>query len=132
MTRPDGGFSLLESLVALAFLALASLAVVASFVFSSKLDTKREGQHRAALIALDSMEEARLLLSQDLNRDVTLPILQHEETKDLYLQRSQQWVGSDLGLTNNPLKEVRVVVTWGSQDNPEKYVLVERFGKDPP
>jgi hypothetical protein len=115
--------------VALGFLALASLAVVSAFVFSSRLDTKREGQHRAALIAMDSMEEARVLLSQDIYRDVTIPKVEHIEIKHLYLERSQRWVGVDLGLPDNPLKEVRIEVTWGSQDKPETYVLEERFNK---
>lgn len=125
------GFSLLEALVALAFLALASLAVVSSFVFSSRLDTKREGQHRAALIALDSMEEARLALSQDLDIDVTIPKSKHLDIDHLYIERTQQWVGSELGLLDNPLKEVRIVVSWGSLDKPETYILEERFGKTP-
>lgn len=105
--------------------------MVSAFVFSARLDTKREGRHQAALIALDSMEEARLILSQDLNVDITIPRTEHIEIKHLYLERDQKWVGSDLGLTDDPLKEVRVVVSWGGVDRPEEFVLEERFGKNP-
>ena len=121
------GFSLLESLVALAFLALASLAVLSSFVFSSRLDTKRESQHQAALLALDSMEEARAMINQDFLYPVTQAKRRHIEIKDLYLERSSDFVGDELGLEDEKLREVTVKVTWGSQDRPEQYVLKERF-----
>ena len=81
---------------------------------------------------MDSMEEARFLLSQDINRDITIPKVEHVEIKHLYLERSQDWVGRNLGLPDNPLKQVRVVVTWGSVDNPQFYVLEERFNKPTP
>lgn len=123
----ERGFSLLESLVALAFLALASLAVVSTFVFSSRLDTKRESQHQAALLALDSMEEARALINQDFQAPVTQAKRRHMEIRDLYLERTTDFVGDELGLEDEKLREVTVTVTWGSQDQPRQYVLKERF-----
>lgn len=77
------------------------------------------------------MEEARFLLSENFMYDVVLPKMEHLEIKGLFLERTQKWVGGELGLNDTPLKEVRVEVTWGSRDNPESYVLTERFYRTP-
>ncbi|MCA9776893.1 MAG: hypothetical protein KC800_09265 [Candidatus Eremiobacteraeota bacterium] len=101
--------------------------MVSSFVFSSRLDTKRESQHQAALLALDSMEEARALITQDFKAFLDQPKRRHVEIRDLYLERTTDFVGDELGLEDEKLREVTVLVTWGSDDRPERYVLKERF-----
>lgn len=121
------GFSLLESLIALAFLAVAALGVMASFLFATRLDTKREAQHQAALLALDSMEEARSLLRDDLENDVTLARSPHPDVKEFQIERKQEWIGAEIGLAEKALKEVRVEVFWGSVDDTQSYPLEERF-----
>ena len=126
-TSAKQGFSLLESLIALAFLALAALGVMASFLFATRLDTKREAQHQAALLALDSMEEARALLREDLKNDVTASRSPHPEVSEFQIERKQKWIGAEAGLPENALKEVRVEVFWGSLDDVQSYPLEERF-----
>lgn len=120
------GFTILESLVALAFLALASLAVISTFVFSSRLDTRREGHQQAALLALDSLEEARALLASDFSHDLTLPKAPSQNPA-FQLERRQELAGEEFGLEPDALKLVTVVVTWGPDSQPQSYRLEERF-----
>lgn len=114
-------------MVALAFLALASLAVLSAFVFSGRLDTKREGQHRAALIALDSMEEARAQITAQFDVTLDIPKMEHVDIPGLYLERTTDYVGDEIGVEDGKLREVTVVVTWGSDQKPQRYLLKERF-----
>lgn len=126
-TKSSRGFSLLESLIALAFLALAAFAVVATFLFASRLDTKKEARQEAALIALDSLEESRALLKQDFDDDVTVsnqPSLQSDRFK---ISRVQVYLSKDLGIPQSSLKEVTVTVSWESSRGNQSYVLSERF-----
>ena len=73
------------------------------------------------------MEEARALITQDFKAFLDQPKRRHVEIRDLYLERTTDFVGDELGLEDEKLREVTVLVTWGSDDRPERYVLKERF-----
>ncbi|HIB64521.1 MAG TPA: hypothetical protein EYO33_05270 [Phycisphaerales bacterium] len=121
------GFSILESLIALAFLALAAFAVLSSFLFATRLDTKKQSRQEASLIALDSMEEARVELSRDFDADITLAPTAAPQSAQFTLSRTQKFLSQDLGIRPGSLKEVTVTVSWDDSKGPQKYELTERF-----
>ena len=121
------GFSILESLIALAFLALAAFAVLSSFLFATRLDTKKQSRQEAALIALDRMEEARVELSKDFDADLTMPATPAPQSDQFTIVRTQQFLSEDLGIKPGVLKEITVTVQWDDSKGKQEYQLVERF-----
>ena len=121
------GFSILESLIALAFLALAAFAVLSSFLFATRLDTKKQSRQEAALIALDRMEEARVELARDFDANITLPATVAPQSDQFTIARTQQFLSEDLGIKPGALKEVTVTVQWDDSRGRQEYQLTERF-----
>jgi hypothetical protein len=114
--------------VALAFLALAALAVVSSLVFAARLDNKKEQRHEASLIAFDSLEEARAELLVSFDSDVTSPRTAHPELSHYFVERTQRLVPeAEEEVAAGALKEVNVIVSWGPPKDHKSYRLMERF-----
>jgi prepilin-type N-terminal cleavage/methylation domain-containing protein len=123
------GFSLLESLIALAFLSLAALGVLSTFFFAARLDSKKQVRHEAALIAFDAMEEARVLVLTDFTLDLTSPSSALPKTPRFSVSRRQDWVDESEGVAPNTVKEITVVVSWEEAGEKKDFTLTERFLK---
>lgn len=123
------GFTLLESLIALGFLAIASLAVLATFLFSSRLDTKKQERHQAAFLALEVMEETRALVQSDYSLELALPKTPHPEVEGYSFSREEVFVGESIGAEAELLKEVRVKVYWQDSSGEKYFLLQERFAR---
>ncbi|MGE0495975.1 MAG: hypothetical protein AB7S38_42610 [Vulcanimicrobiota bacterium] len=123
------GFSLLEALIALAFLTLAVLGVLATVIFAGRLESKQTTRQRASMLCLTSMEQARALLETNLDEDVSTTLDPHPEDGNFRLMRSQRWVGASLSLPDTSLKEVEVVVFWHDANGDQTYRLMERFAR---
>ena len=63
------------------------------------------------------MEEARALINQDFQAPVTQAKRRHMEIRALYLERTTDFVGDELGLEDEKLREVTVTVTDGGTDD---------------
>lgn len=124
------GFSLLESLVAIAFLAIAALAVVASFLFTNRLEAKKGAHQTASLLAFDSMEEARVLLKQDFSQEIGFTPASHPEKERFTIERTALFVPENEGVIAGSIKEITVIVTWDEGSGKKgEYRLLERFGR---
>lgn len=107
----------------MAFLALAALAVLSASIFANRLDTKQDLNHQAAVLALDSMEEARVLFEQDPDVDLTTSLT----AGAFQLERTVKLVGDEVELPPEALLEVLVTVTWKDQQGDQSYRLLQRF-----
>lgn len=121
------GFSILEALVALAFLALAALGVVSAFGFSARLHSQEKHRHEAALIAFDCMEEVRVLIDQAFSTDLTLAPTPHPRLSAFTVERTESFVPEEEGVEKEALKEVVVLVRWDDAQGAKSFRLMERF-----
>ncbi|MCA9792592.1 MAG: hypothetical protein KC910_12385 [Candidatus Eremiobacteraeota bacterium] len=123
------GFSLLEALIALAFLTLAVLGVLATVIFTGRLESKQTNRQRASMLCLTSMEQARARLETNLDEDVSETLDPHPRDAAFRLVRTQRWVGASLSLPDESLKEVEVIVYWHDANGDQHYRLMERFAR---
>lgn len=125
----DGGFSLLEVIVAIAVMAAVMAGLTSLFVGSSVVTSQQGSRQVAAQLASDGIDEIRarsteaiaLLIPDPDNNGSDLPVLNNPAYsrrvfvhKCLQSTTTAQWCGST-GATRLAFYRVKIVVTWSDR-----------------
>jgi general secretion pathway protein I len=110
-----GGFSLLETLVAVTIFAIAIVAIIETIANNSRTQMWVEDESRAAVLAQNIMEEIEYVAEQRVGTDNG----QFEGDDSRFA-----WMTDTLATENPDLFEVHVLISWKEGEAERDYRLV--------